>query len=406
METISYLKKHFGGLDRTNVHRIIKDMQGHGVRMSYDWSKGLCIFSANKSTKHDYEIQSDIVAECNGLILDFEFTPIVVPKRNAFNAMNKTEIRKRFDANMYNVYEAHEGTVVNFYFREGAWRMSSNRGIDVGDLRLEKSTWMELFRESLAATSINAKDFFECLNPDTCYTFGFTHPEIHPFNDALEKMGRFDDAYPHVWFIQKATCDAQGFTLRRLLTEWLALPTQTSVHRKVSLDELMRLLEDSYSSFIEGGAPLYGFILEVDRPQPYYDPYESVFLESHLMTMIRKLFYDHRLYAMSKELRLPRSQLLDWYSLLDSSRTSYYLSLMPHKSDVLVELESKFDLLVDSLMEGKSKGDPRVRLLFHLVKHHMNSKGFDKSTKRNLIKQELRSPANAKAVLAYLSACH
>lgn len=393
MQTIAYLKKTWGAMDQTNVREIQTDMLHMGIRVSYDWNKALAIYTSNKSTKNNFSIQSDYLAECNGLILDFGFNPIVVPKRNTFNCVDSNEVSQRLERGEYSVYEAHEGTIINLYFWDGLWRISSNRGIDIGNLVLEKSTWMELFTESLELERINPTSFFEVLQEDHCYTFGFTNPEIHPFVKELES-----NPYPYVWFVQKAMCDERGFTVRRLLPEWLAIPTQTLLMEKVSLQNLYQRTASAYSQYLAGEKPLYGYILEARDQSAEYDPFETVFMESDLMCIIRKLFYDQRLILMAREMKLQRTEIVDWYCFLDSSRTAYYLSLLPGRADKVSEMSDRLDNLVDAIVSGKSK-NPAIRFVQNAIKKKLQ---INKNTSKDLIKKHLRMPNIAKSVIMYM----
>ena len=205
------------------------------------------------SSKKDMaDNNSQLVQYSNGIIFAMSENGCRVlcrPMRDLFNI--RTEITPD-----YKVYNIQEGTTVNMYFYKGQWVISTRSGFDMRDVtwRGEK-TYGTIVREVLGDYD------FSVLDQNATYTFGFRHPDLHPFDSAGGHS---------VWNI--GTPEMPG------------LPTQTLVEDTSNLYELAARGLDDY---LAGTRPYnLGYICRGDGLK------QDVIIESTLLTTIRKLIYD------------------------------------------------------------------------------------------------------------------
>lgn len=416
METIALLKTKFKtGANARNLRQIAAEMKRRGVCMSWDMNKELMIFYGSKSDKFVPNNHTEHFAECNGLILDFQFLPVVVPKRSPVGTISKSHLKARLNAKQYNIYELHDGTVVNLYCRDGCWKMSSFRGIEINDVVLHQKTWEQLFQESLVAAGYDISNFYAALDVKHVYTLGFSHPESQPF------LANFTTKpHPRVWFLQKVQCDDFGFTVRRSFDEVPDFPRQTPVNTALTVEEMFSRLQSAHATYLDTNQPLYGYLLELREMDGLYDPYESVILESDLMTLIRKIFYDKHLMDAARRLRVPIKMFTEWYSYLDATRTSYYLSLVDEKQRfqlgnldvwfkqlskaILARINQKVKVLQRTPKEEAA--DPvsqSFRILVECVREHLTASKYNEAVGEGLVHSVLRQPKYIEPILHHFT---
>jgi hypothetical protein len=345
METIFLLKSLYpavaDGKSEPNFKSIINEMKRYGVHVSWDKKKKLMLFSNSKSDRFKPEHFNEYFAECNGLILNYQFVPVVVPRRSVMGTMSREALEATFDK--FHIYELYDGSVINLYWHQDQWNISSFRGISINWSSLHETNWIDMFCSALHNMQIDPNDFFEKLDKKSSYTFGFSHEEAHPFlrNFMLKP-------HPLVWFIQKAECDEYGITIRKTFDEMSGFPVQRKI--EISVETLYEQVNNAYTIYMQTGVPIYGFLLEKINNDGSTDIYENVLLESDLLSLIRKLFYDKHLHEKAKKMEIPISTFIDYYNFMDSKRTYYYSSLLPTtKNQKFADLELRFNELVQKL---------------------------------------------------------
>jgi hypothetical protein len=108
----------------------------------------------------------------------------------------------------YTAYRCINGTKITLYYHDGSWKMATRRLPDCSTRVINNIvpiTYKDAFHETLiqAAKQQDEKgdpeeviqSFYDSLDPETSYTFGFNHESIHPLID-------YDDY--RVWFIQSS----------------------------------------------------------------------------------------------------------------------------------------------------------------------------------------------------------
>jgi len=212
---------------------------------------------------------------CNGIVFDAEtFDLLVVPQPVICSNYKLGAIKKNWDK--YTVHAINDGTVINLYYYQDAWRMSSAGGFDVGNMKwLGDSTYTQAF-ESLFKDC----DFsYEKLDKRSCYTIGFRHHEFHPLLTDSQK----------IWFIQSVNLDTM-----QVATQCDFLPQQTVVvdSLKNILAQLTSALSDYFVSLQKDDKRAvhnYGVVL---RGPAELGEMANIIMESSLMKKIRQLLYN------------------------------------------------------------------------------------------------------------------
>lgn len=167
--------------------------------LSHDDLLRRLILSASKGPTN---LRYPISRMCNGLVIALTSEDVwkVVSVPPPVLARNASIGRIRIED--YDIVEIQDGTVVTMYYYDGEWRYSSSNGYDVTNYRwMGELTFGEAIKESL----LGCNDDISSLDIDSSYSFGFSHPSFHFFNQDK----------PTAWFIQKTNLS----TLKIVTTE-------------------------------------------------------------------------------------------------------------------------------------------------------------------------------------------
>jgi hypothetical protein len=302
MNIIQYLKsqKFDGSIDESKIK---DDFNNKYIRVSYDrsniGSSRRYIFTANKYksikkvfSEEDMKLRVEangLVLESNGLDWEALVIPPCTPKTNNFvyNIVD-TFIQN----NDYTIYKLEDGTIVSLYFYKtlDKWVFSTARGIDVNYNIFNTTTYQDLFDESLGKMGIVAEDFYSSLNKSNCYTFGFKHPDMHPFREGLVR------SIYKIWFVQSVSIDiTTNFSKINRTSLWKQIPPHTLVRTQYkSIRMILESLKKSYVDFIKNKKMVnYGYILIANDPSKFDGnvEYTTILLESALMNYIQNLWY-------------------------------------------------------------------------------------------------------------------
>jgi hypothetical protein len=217
MNIIQYIKnQQFDGL--TDESKIVEDFNAKYIKVSYECPKDndvsrRYIFTANKyNSKNVSFLSSDLVlrSEANGLILEStgtEWIALVIPPRTPkSNNINAGTLDKFYQEDKYLIYKLEDGTIINLYYYKkqenqypSRWVISTARGIEVNTQVFNTVSYQDMFEQSLNNMGLDKEEFYNSLDKNTCYTFGFKHPDMHPFQERKTKP-----VYK-VWFVQSTT---------------------------------------------------------------------------------------------------------------------------------------------------------------------------------------------------------
>ncbi len=287
-------------------------------------------FIANRF-KSDFN--NPISFECNGAVWAYsnvtnKFRPLVVPLP-MFNSqkLSHQQIQKYMDAGEYVAHEVHDGTVINMYFFNGAWRISTAKAYDATDLIFcDNKTYKQVFTEVM--DNVDPKWSTDKLDTGVCYTFCIRYPAFHQFTEGC-KQSEF-----------KCTL-LQSVNLNMLKEVNVDVGVKRGKTIKVrNLNSVVRQLNQSVSTYKTTKKPLYGYILRGKRA---LGAYRCILFESTLMAKIRKFLYNMQFMkdlsytdVLNKESTVDKQcyQLQDINSLkmfLQRNNISLYLNLFPQQ---------------------------------------------------------------------------
>jgi len=134
------------------------------------------------------DFNNPISFECNGAIVSYnknekKWKTLVIPTE-LFNSQKicKEELNNNIKNMNYTLYKVYDGTVVNLYFYNGGWRISTNKAYDATNLIfIENKTYQNILEELFSYY----KDFdINNLNINKCYTICFKYDKFHTFIES------------------------------------------------------------------------------------------------------------------------------------------------------------------------------------------------------------------------------
>ena len=330
-----------------------------GILSSYDGNR--MIFHLGKKERFSPSASFNGVElghmynECNGLIINTEtMTPLVIPLHSFKSVSNPKLISKFLAEDLYEMYYANDGTIINLYNYAGSWRISTNRGIDVGAKKWGSKTYSEIFEEVLLTCGYEINDFYALLDADSCYTFGFKHKSMHPLKSEYLK---------NLWFVQSVNlktrqistqCDFYGIQSQELFT----------VHaNNRRLTYFNNMLSDTVEQFIAYGIPRYGIILK-SKDCSRTGAFSHIFIESPLMKKIRNLYYHSKISKFANQLNVSQqtASIVQAYLCINTHDT--FIQIFQHFSaqyDQLDEISEKLTNAILKLAQTGATGAPTIK---------------------------------------------
>jgi hypothetical protein len=170
------------------------------------------------------------------------------------------------------ITKATDGTTVTLYYYNNKWVISTRKGYDVGRFKwMSGKTYSEVVNDVLE--TLPGFDYNN-LDKTKNYTFGFNHPDFHPFRGSPENPRGLS-----AWFIQSFSL-ASGVST----TENIGIPFQET-ERFSSFQSLIQCARNAYDDYKNNGVCNYGYIVTVNNIQ--------YLVESTLMKNIRRVFYNN-----------------------------------------------------------------------------------------------------------------
>jgi len=245
------------------------------------------------SNRRKSQFTNPLSSQMNGLITEYDETNkewkiLMVPTPN-FNSspIKMVEVEHFYKQQFYTVCKVYDGTIINLYYYNDNWRISSNKGYDVTDLPINQEY---TYKELLLHLSLNYPDFkIENLDINKCYTFCMKYNKIHLFEEANKDSN-------YIVLIQSVDLK----TLIIQIDEQIGLPIQETYNnitypelynnKKNSADNYKLYLKSRDNTLYEHN---YGYILKSNQPS-ITQQYSYIYLESELMKNIRRFIYDYR----------------------------------------------------------------------------------------------------------------
>jgi hypothetical protein len=356
MQTLSFIEENkFNGFD--DIKELVGAFYKKKITVSYEpitseSTKRRVIFTCSKKVRN-YTFDA-IALECNGLILEAsksKWKLLAVPMLSPKTDVNTRKINDWLGENLFEVYAMEDGTAINLYYYNDRWTISTARGFDMNNVKFNEMTYQALLEECITKY-VKLEDFYQALDQNFCYTFGFKHPDMHPFREGNT------DIYK-IWSIQqvdlRTSCEAENALQPRREKVLPALPTQKKFNFKTrNMHNLYKRLKTAYDDFMDGRLPNYGYILVSNNPG-ITGEYSVLMLESSLMKVIRNLWYNGSYVECSRIRNCNRINLILLNSYLDETRHDLFLDLFPQYSNKFDDIKQHEESIVKdiySLIKG------------------------------------------------------
>jgi hypothetical protein len=333
LSTPAYLKEQNLSGDAESIEKIRADFKRYGIKVSYsaDEKDRRVIFSATQKQRHaEFD---PFVSECNGLILRAgSWEPLVIPPRSLESNVQVDAVNAGIARSEYDIMEAVDGTLINLYFYDNAWRIATAKGFDVTYLKWNTRVYLHVFKEVLEACGVDVDAFYASLDQCTSYTFCFTHPDFHPF----WKMRAYN---VRLVFIQSAELSTERIST---INPFPNIPSQKQILGIKNIGTLFKALPSAMDDYLKGKEPNFGYILRIKSgvENPDTRAYGHIFLESRLLQTIRNLYYNGRHTMVAREKKYDLEKYIVVNSFLDKRVNTQFLQLFPQYLAAFETLEA------------------------------------------------------------------
>lgn len=265
-----------------------------------------------KSYTNNIDYSNAMVAECNGLVVEYQvnqnqmtdqaisdqFVPLVVPMPNFNkNKISVPQMNKYYAEGHYNLYEVLDATILNLYYYDGCWRISSIKGYDIGNFAFsDGKTYSEVF---MHIVGLNYKNFsLDNLPRENNYTIALRYEKFHLFDETKHIYSK--SALKSYLYV------LQTYNLRTMkITNDVycgGIPYQSPITIK-SAKNVMILVDyakHAYSKYMKAYStnqykykPLYGYILRASNGT-VSNSYKNILITSSLFKLIKYGLYKNR----------------------------------------------------------------------------------------------------------------
>jgi hypothetical protein len=304
---------------------------------------------------------SQLTQGCNGLVLERDsWKPLVIPPFTSNGGQpNCTIVNQFLKDDHYDIYPVQDGTLINVYWYEGTWRISTTRSYDVTTLKFTNSpyTYQYLMDDILKHTIDQSfEQFTSKLNPQYSYSFIITHPEVHLYWKTRK------DPYK-ITFVQKAFL-MDG---TRSYENDLEIPAQTKVNLKEFIDDTItvELLQDicaydisnptSYASIARKKynpelVDLFKFGVILRSRHPEITKQMSYFtLESREYRDIKSMLYDSNIHKSMITIQYDRENFLVLRSYLSTVHHDQFITMFPQYRELYYKIEKRIRCLIQHI---------------------------------------------------------
>jgi len=265
------------------------------------------LFLKNNNTETDYN--NPIITECNGLVLEYSkgedsstnWKVLAVPTNNCTKTkISINQVNKFYQEKKYQIYEVLDATIINMYYYNNVWRISTCKGYDITDIVFIKNkSYAEVFSEitALKYPKFNMKQ----LDTNNSYTFAIRTPEFHLFNETkhIQNPKNLVNGNYYVKLIKSVNLN----TLAEVDINWtnINIPVYQPIEVKNvnSISVLINYAKHSFVKYAKGFEtnnfkfkPLYGYIIR-SKSNTVPRAYRNIIITSTLFTTIKHGIYNN-----------------------------------------------------------------------------------------------------------------
>lgn len=352
LKTIEYIReKNYTGLD--DIKELRRDFFNKSINVSYDaeLDNGCrrVIFTSSKNLRS--RTFDQINTECNGLILEApQWKPLVIPLPTAKSQIDASKASQFLKQGLYNIYKVQDGSVINLYYYD-KWTVATARGIDMNNCVFNNKSYFQMLTEILERANLDFEKFTDGLDKKVSYSFGFKHPDMHPFREGTNA-----DVYK-IWFIQSVNSQGE-VSMESPLQE---IPPQVKLEKMLPIKVLFKNLKAAYNNFVGYQDINYGYILRCEGNYDLQD-YSMVLLESSLMNYIRNLCYNSTYSNISREIEIDYETVILLSAYLSDNKREVFLNLFPQYEETFLNLDKQEEDMIKNVykyikVEKKEKDD-------------------------------------------------
>ena len=338
METLKFIET----LENKTLSSIRSGLYKKGILSNYN-ADGRIVLYLSKTQRFNKNSRCDqlLFNECNGLIIDANNLKILALPPQSFRSNVDTEkITKYLNKDLYDLFLIEDGTTINLYYwsPSNSWRISTARSYDCNNTKWGDITYSEIISELLLINNITTDEFYNSLDKNTSYTFGFKHASMHPFRE-----GAFDPINK-LWFIQSF----KNGTISYEFENNFNIKVQPRVElqdKEFNTKYMFSTLKHSIYDFTQNGNVLYGYILR-SKDTTQTDDHNSILLESSLLQTIRKLYYHSSFNDISNEKKYNRDIYTIIAAYVDINSNSLFLKLFPQ----YLQIYNKLNIITNNLI--------------------------------------------------------
>lgn len=366
MNAIQYISD----LNEPDQSKIRSSIYKKGILSSFNEDGRMIMYTSKNSRflRFNNNTQQNMWLECNGLVIDTNtMKPLVIPPISFVSNIDTNIVNTHIANDMYEAYRIEDGTIITLYHWGNSWRISTARGYDMTDQKWGTMSYIDILHDILEKQEIPIEKFFNSLNKQRCYTFGFKHESMHPFREGT------DVPINKLWFIQSVGLDSP----HKIKYELAGIPNQTkyTFPAERTTKVLFRALTTSLSNYMDTKAINYGFILRSKNPTKT-GLYSHIILESSLMQKIRTLYYNSNLSNHSNEMKYDREKYTIVNSYLDANLNGIFIYLFPQFTPAFDKLNTITTTLIKSILTHANpnniKGDDPTSITAKFLYEQIN----------------------------------
>lgn len=369
----SYVYKNY-------IKTVIENSENHTSRIMFIANR----FKSNFDNPMSFECNG-LIAEYNKSTNNYKFLVVPIPLFNS-QKLIKSEIEYHYNLNEYKLYKVYDGTIINLYYYNNEWKISTNKAYDANNLIfINNKTYKDILLEIL---TYYPEFSFDVLDKNKCYTLCMKYYLYHPFIENINMNNN------KLIFLQSVDMFEFNNNKKLIINEseniGLPISQQYDISQFESLTSIYNSLNNEITRFKKEKSspnyePIFGIIL---RSKNFFQTknYSSILLESNLMSKIRNLIYNH---TFTKKLHF--YNVLDKFNNMEINKNYYnMINLISLKVFLTKKDMNLFMLLFPEFKPIMKMYDYMLKYMtkyliknYHIFDYNINN--IDKILKNNLI---------------------
>jgi hypothetical protein len=383
MEIAKFITETFPNANELNAKQLRKDLFKKHVMSSYENVNSAEETMADESDttvnnqparmiiygskKQRLKPSTPLQVECNGLILNTQtWKPVVIPPPAFRSNIDAAVVNQHLAADLYTIMPVNDGTIINVYYWQplNTWCISTARGYDLTNVKTNQLTYQEILDYLLSSTPYASfNGLCSTLDQTRTYTFGFKHPDMHPFWTILDANGNVMPCYD-MWFVQSVGAD--------LIPSYVS-PIQGILEQPVvsmpgvNTTFLFRSLHSALHSYINTGMCNFGYILRSKNPTLTGD-HSYIILESSLLQKIRQFWYQSKMRISDSGTVNTMNTIFTAFLDVDNNKPNVFISLFPQYTTFFKILtDITYNLTKQIVTYAKNKTLPDIDIYKNIV---------------------------------------